>query len=217
MARTTLVVALAGAALFGSAIALMVVGGEPVETSAEPVAVTVAGHRLRLPRNVVRFAAQRGGEQVRLDLALVWPELVGRGRGDADRFDVAERPPDVLWATVTAAGDGLDSAARLATIYGRFFEGEVRTGTDGLMVARMNAASGYVGEEIHFEPGAVHPFVARCYPLANGEPPSVCLHDEIVDGLRFDWRFPIERLADWRGLASALPALAARWRSDAGS
>ncbi len=207
---------LAGLAAVASVAVVRLLADDRPETSSEPIVVTVGDHRLAIPRNVVRFAAERTTRPLnRLDLALLWPELRGRGADDDARFDTPGLAPDVVVATLTPAGVGLDSAARLATVWSRFFEGDPRPGPDGLVVRRMSAASGYAGEEIVFEPGAVRPFAARCYPLTPGEAPNVCLHVTIDAGLMAEWRFPAERLAEWRRLADALPARLAGWRAAA--
>jgi hypothetical protein len=209
---------LAGLAAVALVVVVRFLSAEEPETSSEPIVVSLGDRRLALPRNLVRFAAERTARpQNRIDLAFLWPELRGRGEADAARFDTPGLAPDVVVATLTPAGDGLDSAARLATVWSRFFEGEPRPGPDGLVVRTMAAASGYAGEEIVFEPGAVRPFAARCFPLTPGEAANVCLHVTIDDGLMAEWRFPAERLAEWRRLADALPALVARWRAAAAS
>ncbi|TBW33890.1 hypothetical protein EYW49_19380 [Siculibacillus lacustris] len=212
--RWAIAAGLAGLLAVGLVVLRDLASPPPAETSSEPLAVTVGGHALMLPRNVLRFPAQRaGGVQPRLDLALSWPEAEGRTAATAARFDTPGLAPDIVYVTIAAGGDGLDSAGRLATVYGRFFEGEARPGPDGLVGRRLAAASGYAGEEVYLEPGSVHPFVARCYPLAPGEAPSVCLHDEVVDGLAITWRFPLALLADWRRLGDILPARVAAWRA----
>lgn len=187
-------------------------GSERPETSPEPVAVTVADHPLTIPKNALRFVGQRrAGRQSRLDLALSWPELAGRTRETSARFDAPGPIPDVIWVTITPRGEAMDSATRLATVWVRLFVGDPWDGPAGLQGRRLSPKSGYDGEELFFEPGAVHPFVARCYPLAPGDPVSTCLHDEIAGPLAVQWRFPRALLAQWPNLATGLTTRLSEW------
>ena len=185
---------------------------ETSETSPEPVAVTVAGRALSIPRNAIRFAAQRrAGPRDRLDLALVLPEWSGRTDATSARFDVVGRPPDVVWLTIEPSRDGIDAAARLATVYSRLFVGDPREGPNGLVGRGLSPKAGYVDEEGWFEPGVVRPFVARCWPPAPGEEADVCLHDMVVAGVAVGLRFPKSMLADWPRLREGLRARLAEW------
>ena len=185
---------------------------ERPEFSPEPVAVTVAERPLSVPKNAIRFVGQRRpGAQSRLDLVLSWPELTGRTHDTSPRFDAPGPNPDLIWVTVGPRGDGVDGATRLATVYVRLFVGEPWDGPAGLQGRRLSPRSGYDGEEVYFEPGAVHPFVARCYPLAPGEPIQTCLHDEVFGPLSVQWRFPKALLAEHVRLAEGLSARLAEW------
>lgn len=186
--------------------------GDRPETSSETVSLTLAGHRLTIPRNALRFADQRApGERMRLDLALAWPELEGRTAANADRFDVADLAPDVVYVTLAADRGTRDSAGLLATVYARFFTGDAVAGPDGLTGRHMARGSGYDDEVVYFEPGSVHPFVARCWPLGAAQEPAVCLHDERIGAIAVEWRFPIGLLAQWRRLSQGLGERLAAW------
>lgn len=193
-------------------------GRETIETSPAPVAVTVAGHDLAVPMNAIRFPAQRHpGPQARLDLALLAPDWSGRTAANADRFDEPAANSDVVWVTLTRAEGTGDSATRLATVYARFFEGDPLGAPEdlGLVGRRLAAKSGYVGEEVWFEPGVVRPFVARCWPLAQNGPVATCRTEETVAGLSIALRFPRARLASWRELRTGLLARLAEWGAPA--
>jgi len=185
---------------------------ERPELSPEPTLVTVADRSLAIPRNALRFVGQRRpGTQTRLDLALSWPELAGRTPQTTARFDAEDASNDIVWVTITPRGEAMDSAARLATVWVRLFVGDPWEGPAGLQGRRLSPKSGYDGEEIYFEPGVVHPFVARCYPLVPGEAVTTCLHDEIAGPLAVQWRFPRALLADWPHLVEGLTARLAEW------
>lgn len=201
------------AAIAAVAVALMRDDGRTApETSPAPVAIDLAGQPLALPRNAVRFVDQRSpGPQTRVDLALAWPELEGRTEATAARFDTPDLAADVVYVTLQARRDAWDSATRLGAVYARFFVGEPWEGPGGLQGRRMAPKSGYGDEEIFLEPGAVRPFVARCFPLAPGEPPTMCLRDTLRGGLLVTLRFPKPLLACWHELDAMLDVRLAEW------
>lgn len=182
------------------------------ETSPAPLRLVVGGRPLSIPANAVRFADQRvPGPQPRLDLALTWPELEGRTTANAARFDTPDYAPDVIHLTIRPRGDDGDGATRLATVYARFFVGEPWTTPSGLQGRRMAPKSGYGDEEIYLEPGAVRPFVARCFPLASGEPPRMCLSDTRHGSLAVELRFPRTLVDHWREIDAGLDTRLAAW------
>lgn len=187
-------------------------GRERPELSTRPIALTVAEQPLTIPANVLRFVGQRRpGAHGRLDLALAWPDLAGRGETNVDLFDAPGRQPDIVWVTITPRGEAMSGIERLATVYGRLFVGEAWEGPAGLQGRRLSAKAGYVGEEVYYEPGAVRPFVARCYARDATGPVDTCLHDEVIGRLWVQWRFARERLDDWQGLAERMETRLAEW------
>lgn len=207
--------ALAGVALLG--VVLVLFGGDDDDLSTRPVAISIAGETLTIPANRIRFADQRrGGALDRVDLAVLWPGLDGRTAETRAAFagtDPAPAAPasaTVLHIAIERRAVELDSAARLASVYVRFFApGEPDAATappvDGLIVRRFVAGSPYADETLYFEPGAVHPFVARCFPRASGDARNLCLTEIALGrGLVAAIRFPPALLADWKSLATAL-------------
>lgn len=185
---------------------------ERPDFSPEPVEVLVSDVTLRIPTNALRFVGQRRpGAHGRLDLALSWPDLEGRTAENNDRFDAAAATSDIVWISIQPRGEAIDGASRLAGVYARLFVGEPWDGPVGLQGRRLSAKAGYAGEEIFFEPGAVRPFVARCYPLALGEPVSTCIHDAVIGSLLVTWRFRRGLLDDWPHLTEAVGARMAQW------
>ena len=212
--RALIVIGLAVAGLLGAAAVALWLDDDraALRTSPTPVAAEVGGRTLRVPANAIRFADQSaGGRQDRLDLALAWPELEGRSATNAARFDTPDYAPDILHLTLRPRRDGSDGATRLATVYARFFVGEPWEGPGGLQGRRMAPKSGYADEEIYLEPGAVHPFVARCFPLTPGEVPAMCLQDALHGGVEVELRFPRALLGQWREIDARLEALLGTW------
>jgi hypothetical protein len=211
------ILALVGLAALAVVTAVAVVAGRddgrgaPV-TSSEPVRVELGGRPLAVPANAIRFADQRAaGPRTRLDLALSWPELEGRTEATAARFDTPDLPLDILFVTLQPRVDAWDSATRLAAVYARFFVGEPWAGPGGLQGRRLSPKSGYADEVIWLEPGVVRPFVARCFPLAPGQPPKMCLHDVVHGSLLVTLWFPEALLGEWHEIDAALDVRLAGW------
>ncbi len=182
------------------------------ETSPALVRVEIAGRALAIPGNALRFADQREpGSKARLDLALSWPELEGRTAETSARFDTPDYATDILFLTIEPRRDGWDSATRLAAVYSRFFVGEPWDGPGDLQGRRLAPKSGYEDEEIFLEPGVVRPFVARCFPLARGGRPAMCLHDVAHGALSVSLRFPKVLLTDWREIDAGLEGRLVAW------
>ena len=215
MTRTTWISAAVAALL---AVALVLwradLGRETTETSPEPIAVTIAGRTLQIPKNAIRFPAQRRtGPQERLDLALLPPTWTGRTAADAERFDAPAEGSDVVWVTIRPAGETQDSAERLATVHARLFVDEPLAAAPdlGLVGRRLAPKAGYTGEEVWFEPGAVRPFAVRCYPLAPDAPPATCIGDVKIGPLLVEKRFSRAALGRWREIRDGLAGRLADW------
>ena len=213
--RTRVLIGLAAALAAVAAVAAVIgrddAGGVP-ETSGEPVRLEVGGRPLVIPRNAIRFADQRiAGPQTRIDLALTWPDLEGRTDTTAPRFDTPDQAADIVHLTIRPRHDAFDSATRLTAVYSRFFVGEPAAGPGGLQARRLSPKSGYGDETVYLEPGAVRPFVARCFPLTPGEPARMCLRDVVHGTLLVTWRFPEALLADWHALDAALDTRLTAW------
>lgn len=203
---------LAGVTLLG--VVLVLFGRDDDDLSTRPVALTIAGETLAVTANHIRFADQRrGGALDRVDLALIWPGLDGQTAETRAAFAApgAESVPGapgaaVLQIAVEPRSVALDSAARLASVYVRFFAPDAPDAVtappvDGLSARRFVAGSPYADETLYFEPGAVHPFVARCFPRAVGDVRRLCLTEMAFGrGLVAAIRFPPALLSEWRTL-----------------
>lgn len=199
---------------------------EPV-VAGGPLTVTIAGEPLAVPSDWIRFGSQRrSGAANRLDLGLTWPDLQPEPRPGAEKPSPApagatatpaqdiEKP--VLVFAVEPRPTELDMAGRLATVYARFILPDAIDAPEGLSGRKLAAGSGYEDEELYFEPGAVHPFVARCFPLERKGPIGTCLTDHNIGrGLNLSMRFPRRLLPDWRALGQAAETVSNRLLSKA--
>ena len=215
VSRRALLVAVVGVVALGVTAVAVRLRLQPDRTAAEapagPVAVTVAGTALTVPSTLIRFAMQRrAGEQARLDLAATWPDLAPvRPPPVGGEAEPAADAPPVLYLGIEQRGTDLDMSGRLGTVYVRFLLPEPLDAPPGLDGRRLAKGSGYEDEELYFEPGAVRPFVARCFPLVPGTAPGTCLTDfNVGDRLNVSVRFPKALLADWQVLDKATRALA---------
>lgn len=176
-----------------------------------PVAVTIAGEKLRIPANVIRFATERHtGALKRIDLAFRLPDLEGRTSATAADFLTPARDGRLVFVSIAPAGEALDTAAMLATVYQRYLDPTEAPGPAGLTRRAFRIGTPYAGEELYFEPGSAHPFAARCYAEKTGEPPLTCMRDiRFGTSLMATLRFPRKELDGWTSLASRLEALLA--------
>jgi hypothetical protein len=176
----------------------------------EPVRLAVAGERLAIPANMIRYAKTRtGGPVERVELVLHWPTLSGYSdEHGADFADGFPKAPIILGA-VAAPDSLLDSTGRLDEVYARFFTGNALPGPAGLVGRKLAADSGYSGEVIYFAANTPRPFVARCLLKETDEIPSTCLREfRFGRGLSMLYRFRRSLLADWKEMDTGLRALA---------
>lgn len=188
--------------------------GDGDDTAPRPIALTISGESLTISANRIRFTDQRrGGALPRVDLAVLWPDMVGRTTANRDAFALPQPETPVLQIAIEPSTVALDSAARLASVYLRYFAADppdaaLAPPVDGLVARRFVAGSPYADETLYFEPGSVHPFVARCFPRAGGDERRLCLTEiSFGKGLVAAIRFPPALLADWRRLQDACRGL----------
>jgi hypothetical protein len=181
-------------------------------TSEHRVAIVIAGEALSIPANRIRFVDQRrGGDLPRVDLATLWPGLTGRTDANRATFDDPAGADAIVHVAIEPRELATDSAGRLATVYLRFLAPDDAAPPPepvaGLVARRFAAGSPYEGATLYFEPGAVRPFVAHCFPRAEGDPRRVCLTEINFGGrLVAAFRFRPALLADWPRLGDAFRA-----------
>ncbi len=119
-------------------IALRGLNGKP-----SPVSLIVAGEPMVIPANMIRFRAERrGGPVDQVDLIFQWPSLDGFSDERADDFRDPSPTAPLIYVTISARENSLDSSARIDSIYARFFEGPE---IPGPARARRPGAQGRVG------------------------------------------------------------------------
>lgn len=185
-------------------IALHGIDGQP-----SPVSLIVAGEPMVIPANVIRFRAERrGGPVDQVDLLFQWPSLDGFSDAHADDFRDPSPLAPMIYVTVSARENSLDSTARLDSIYRLFFVGRQLAGPAGLVGRALDVGSGYDGEVVYYDPHAAAPFVARCPADATPEIPATCIRDvNIGQGLSMLYRFNRAYLGDWRTMDDRLRRL----------
>jgi hypothetical protein len=202
-----LLLALAVLALFARNLSDRAGPAEPAAPAArEPVRARVAGVALTIPRDFVRSDAQaRGGDLARVDLLFRWPSLEGVGSGERLGPDAIA---ELVFVTLAPKDQALDPPQRLAAVYSRFLDAEVRREGTELASRRFRVGSGYDGEDLVYDPVRSGDFFARCAPPA-GDAPSTCLREIRVGALDVVYRFPRGLLEDRRRLDRSVAALLA--------
>lgn len=178
--------------------------------------VSIGNTLFNVPTRAVRVKLQkRSGPQERVDLAFVWPSLEPP---DAPRHVTAEtveetaRPIDRIFLSIAAHHDALSPDERTRTIYPRYLDPGSGSVTDGLSLRAFRDGTPYASEDLA---AAEAPrLVARC--TRDAATPGMCLSERRISGADLTFRFPRSWLAQWRDVAAALDALAARLQSPRG-
>ncbi len=192
--------------------------GPPVGRDAPPLPITVAGVTFNLPPAAIRMPVQRrGGAQERVDLAFLWPSLDPpdpRVKPAAPPPGELAAPPaatiDRIFVTIARAGDSLDPAERVITIYPRYTAPEAQHGPGDLTLLPFRDGTPYQGEDLLYD-GSAPGFLVRC-TRASGPTPGTCLYERRIEAADLVLRFPRDWLADWRALAGNIERLITRLR-----
>jgi hypothetical protein len=177
------------------------------------VALRIGDDAINPPANMLRFADQRyPGSYPRIELILTWPALRAPDQDDP-ALKTTARDGRLVFLTIEPRETELDTADRIGTIYQKFLSQDQGADPDarlanGLVRRKFLAGTAYDGEELYFEPGSVHPFAARCFPLAKGEAPASCLREvRLAKHLAVTMRFPVGALEDWRLFSDRMDSL----------
>ena len=185
-------------------VALRGLDGKP-----SPVALTVGEQPLVIPANLIRFPAdRRGGQVTAVDLLLLWPSLDGFSEERAGDFRDGSPTAPLVYVTITEATSPLDSTARLADLYSRYFTGPPVDGPGNLVGRAMDADSAWRGEIVYFDPAGEQPYVVRCLAQETDLIPSTCIREVAIGhGLVMLYRFNRAWLADWATMDDRLRRL----------
>lgn len=176
-----------------------------------PVAFTIAGERMTVPGNALRFASDReGGAVDRLDLLFRWPGLQGFSEANADAFRDSSSLAPLVYVTIAPRETPLDMDDRLSSVYARYFAGDPIAGPSGLTGRNMAADSGYRDEQVFYARTGPVRFAARCVAEATAEVPATCIRDvNIGRNLSLLYRFNRFYLGDdWAAMDRELRAAA---------
>jgi hypothetical protein len=177
--------------------------------------VSIGNTLFNVPTKAVRVKLQkRSGPQERVDLAFAWPSLEPP---DAPRHVTAEtvdqsRPIDLIFLSIAAHHDALSPDERARTIYPRYLDPGATSISDGLSLRAFRDGTPYASEDL--ATAETPRLVARC--TRDGKTPGMCLSERRISGADLTFRFPRSWLAQWRDVAAALDALAARLQSPRG-
>ena len=194
--------------LYGASLTLTRLSADP-----SPVAVTIGGENVAVPRNMLRGGdSVRNGQTVdRAELLLRWPGLEGYAPASAADFTDGSPFAPLVYATISPRTVALDSAARLDNIYARYFVGAPIVAPGGLTARALSAESGYTGEVVYYGPAGQQRFVARCLARATADMPATCIRDlPMGQNLTLLYRFNRDIIGDWQALDAGMQALAAR-------
>ncbi len=191
-------------------------GALDVVADPTPVSLTVAGHNLQVPANMLRSGAlRRGGAVPSVEIAVHWPDFGGYTAATAEDFIRGDPRAPIVYVSISAQSTPLDATARLDSVYARFFTGGAVAGPAGLVGRTLNPDSGFGGEIVFFPPSAPQPFVARCLASETPEVPATCLSDiNFGRDLTILFRFDRNLLGQWQRLEAGMRRLAVNLLAD---
>ena len=182
--------------------------GAPVAPDAPTLPVTVGGVLFNVPPGAIRVAMQRRpGAQERLDLAFLWPSLETPDPKARPAPSEAAPPIDRLFITIEPQVAALTPSDRVRMIYPRYLAETQFDGPDGLKVIAFKEGTPYQGEDLYFDPALQPGFVVRCSRPGKANTPGTCLYDRRIEQADVTVRFPIDWLANWRGVSDAIAKL----------
>jgi hypothetical protein len=193
--------------------------GAPAALDAPELPITIAGVVFDVPPAAIRVPVQRRpGAHERIDLAFMWPSL--------KPADPAAKPPapqavaaqvaargalptlDRIFITIASAGDAMEPAERVRTIYPRYASTDPVSGPTGLAVLAFLDGSPYQGEDLIYDAVTPESFLVRCTRNGAGATPGTCLYERRVDNAAdIVVRFPRDWLTDWQTVAAGIDRL----------
>ena len=173
--------------------------------------ITIGLDQLQIEENAIRFERQRhDGKAMRIDLALMWPEMRGYDVADRLRFDDASQTNRLIFIQISQSTMSQDMSGRVAPIYTQLFDGAPQQGPYGLTIHRLKPGSGYDGEILYtaHRPGNAD-YAIRCMDAPKLEDQAIddCQRDiHLGKDLSVLYRFSAQNLADWQKIDDAVSA-----------
>lgn len=162
------------------------------------------------PAAIRRPVQRRAGQQPRLDLAFLWPELSPPRPDVKPTVSADPQPVSQIFLTIAAPQGTLPLEERLRTIYPRYtaaaFEGPA-----GLIGVAFRDGTPYQGEDLFYDAENPEHFLVRCTRL-SGPTAGSCLLERHVGEAELTVRFPRDWLAEWHKLAGDFDRLVAGLR-----
>lgn len=159
----------------------------------DPVAQTIAGRELAIPRTWFRY-----GEQIKEGFA---------SQVDLDfRIDLLpDAQPTDVEVTLLPNSRARASSTLLDRVYlHQFAEGNVEA-YPGLVGKPLQAQEGYAGETVWYDALAPAPFVAKCAKAVEPAKPDTCLRTiNLPSGIAAVLKFDASALQNWQGFDDAL-------------
>lgn len=163
--------------------------------SSAPHRISIGGHRLLVPENLIRDKHQRrSGDLPQLDLYMTWPELSGFSFEQSTRFNALDK--------IILMSIGQETSHPVAENYSHFTErGE--SGPSGLEQRPIIRGGGFEGEVIMVgERPPAGQFLARCFRNEMADAMSAPCERRLPfeRNLVLIYRFPAHLLDEWRVL-----------------
>lgn len=159
----------------------------------DPVAQTIAGRELAIPRTWFRYGEQmKEGFASQVDLSF--------------RIDLMpDARPTAVDVTLLPSNRARSSSTLLDRVYlHQFAEGNVES-YPGLVGKPLQAREGYAGETVWYDALSPAPFVAKCAAAVDAGNPDTCLRTiHLPSGIAAVLKFDATALENWQGFDDAL-------------
>ncbi len=164
-----------------------------------------------IPANMVEQALPEGEDlqKGRIDLAMQWPQMIGRNEENRLAFADMTRSAPILQVMLRLHSDPVSPSQRFERIFRPAFFGEPLDAPNGLTGILLAEGSGYGGEVLYYDqtPGDAR-FSIRCNSLDTRSAPAECLrHMQLSAEIALEYRFRIGLLPQWREIEKAVLAL----------
>lgn len=181
------------------------------------VSVSVNGVAFSVPANYMIYSGDRsGGARKDLSLWALYPSFHGYTDWESSTFAGNSADSPMIYMLIREDRFNVNEKARLERIYLNFVVDQAgKPAPFGLTQYIFRDDSGYRSEDLFVGQTAKGPVVLRCVRLSQDVPSPSCLRDErIAKNVALSYRFKRTHLADWRGIAAGIDALADAFRKD---
>ncbi|MBI1331058.1 MAG: hypothetical protein GC166_14270 [Alphaproteobacteria bacterium] len=184
----------------------------------DPVSLQVAGMKMIVPANYIRFASVRNGGKFKdVSLYATFPDFRGYTGWEAQTFSGNAADSPVIFYLIREENVNLSEEERFKRIYLSYVTDPSGTaGPFGLRQYTFRDDSGYRGEDLFVGTSSGQPVVMRCVRFSENVPSPSCLRDvRLGKRVALSYRFKRALLGRWQEIADGSTKLIQGFKSRA--